>query len=459
MTMHSPSATPVRFRRFRDRRAAGRALAERLLPLREQCPIVLGLPRGGVPVAFEVARVLDAPLDVLVVRKLGVPFQPELGMGAVGEGGARVLDAATIRAARVTHEELRTVEERERVELERRVRMYRGGRSMIPLEGRTVIVVDDGIATGGTARAALQVARSHGARAVVLAVPVAAPESVRELADAADAIVAVETPTPFFAVGQWYEEFGQTTDDEVRALLGARAITDDEADDPPDDPPALADDPPIMIERDDEVVVATEALRLSGHLTVPHNARGLVLFAHGSGSSRHSPRNRLVANRLHDAGLATLLFDLLMPEEALDRANVFDVEMLAVRLLAATRWARRHPACGGLRIGYFGASTGAGAALWAAAEDRSIGAVVSRGGRPDLASPVLHVVRAPTLLVVGGDDTVVLRLNEEAAAQLRCEHRIAVVRGATHLFEEPGKLETAADLARDWFLRHLRPTE
>src|SRR5947209_14781870 len=149
---------------FRDRREAGQRLAERLSGLRGSRPLVLGLPRGGVPVAFEVARALDAPLDVMVVRKLGVPFQPELGMGAVGEGGVRVLDPHIVRVAQVTDDELAAVEARERVELERRVRMYRGDRSMIGLAGRTVIVIDDGIATGGTARAALQIARSHGAR-------------------------------------------------------------------------------------------------------------------------------------------------------------------------------------------------------------------------------------------------------------------------------------------------------
>jgi len=362
-----------------------------------------------------------------------------------------VLDPDTVRLARVTPDELVAVEARERAELERRVRLYRGDRPMMPLEGRTAIVVDDGIATGGTARAALQVARSHGARTVVLAVPVAAPESVRELAAVADAVVAVETPSPFFAVGQWYERFGQTTDDEVRALLEAAAEAADDA----DDPPGAVDDPPVETALDEQVVVRTGGLQLPGHLTVPPDAGGLVLFAHGSGSSRHSPRNRLVADRLHEGGVATLLFDLLSPEEALDRANVFDVELLAVRLLVATRWVRRHPACTGLPVGYFGASTGAAAALWAAAEEPTIGAVVSRGGRPDLASSRLEAVRAPTLLIVGGADTVVLRLNEEASARLRCEHRLAVVRDATHLFEEPGALEAAADLARGWFVDHL----
>jgi putative phosphoribosyl transferase len=453
MTIRLPHPMSTRARRFRDRREAGRALAERLETLRDEHPVVLALPRGGVPVAYEVARALRAPLDVMVVRKLGVPFQPELGMGAIGEDGARVLDPSTVRLARVTSDEIANVEARERAELERRVRLYRGDRPMIALTGRTAVVVDDGIATGGTARAALQIARSHGARRVVLAVPVAPPESLRELADVADEVVAVETPSPFYAIGEWYEQFSQTSDEEVRALLRAAGEPD---------PAAMADDlddPPAASLLDEEVTVASDGLRLPGHLTVPAGARGLVLFAHGSGSSRHSPRNQYVARQLQDAALATLLFDLLSPDEALDRANVFDVELLAVRLLAATRWARAQPACADLVIGYFGASTGAGAALWAAAEDPDVGAVVSRGGRPDLAQSRLHAVQAPTLLVVGGDDTVVLGLNREAAADLRCEHRLAVVRGATHLFEEPGALEAAARVARDWFLRYLSPAD
>ncbi|MEX1008588.1 MAG: phosphoribosyltransferase family protein [Acidimicrobiia bacterium] len=437
--------------RFRDRAEAGAALAQLLVQFRDEDPVVLALPRGGVPVAFEVARALQAPLDVIVVRKLGVPFQPELGMGAIGEEGVRVLDPHMVRVAQVTAEEIATIEMRERAELERRVRLYRGARPMISLEGRTVIVVDDGIATGGTARAALRIARLHGARRIILAVPVAAPETVRELADVADAIIAVQTPSPFLAIGEWYERFDQTTDDEVRTLLGAATTARSGSDDAIDTAPS---DEPIF---DGEVRIGTDGIRLPGHLTIPLGARGLVLFAHGSGSSRHSPRNQFVARHLQGAGLATLLFDLLSPDEALDRANVFDVELLAVRLLAATRWVRSQPPCAGLALGYFGASTGAAAALWAAAEDPSIRAVVSRGGRPDLAASRLGAVEAPTLLIVGGDDTVVIGLNEEAATRLRCEHRIEIVRGATHLFEEPGALEVVSGRAQAWFLRYLSP--
>jgi len=210
---------------------------------------------------------------------------------------------------------------------------------------------------------------------------------------------------------------------------------------------------------DDDVVVAPPRLAAPGHLTVPAAATGLVAFAHGSGSSRTSPRNRFVASRLHDAGVATLLFDLLSDDEARDRANVFDAELLAIRLLVATRWARGHPACSGLGVGYFGASTGAAAALLAAAEDPSVAAVVSRGGRPDLAGARLAAVVAPTLLIVGGADPTVRELNERAARRLRCEHGVVVIPGATHLFEEPGALDAVARYAASWFTHHLGPAE
>jgi dienelactone hydrolase len=200
-------------------------------------------------------------------------------------------------------------------------------------------------------------------------------------------------------------------------------------------------------------VPAGKAL-LHGDLGVPERATAAVVFAHGSGSSRLSPRNVYVADVLGDAGLATLLFDLLTDEEASDRRNVFDVPLLASRLDAATEWLRAQPDCRGLPVGYFGASTGAAAALWAAASDEHLFAVVSRGGRPDLAAPRLAQVQAPTLLLVGGADVTVLDLNRAAAAALTCEHDLVVVPGATHLFDEPGALEHVARLASRWFLLH-----
>jgi len=308
---------------FADRTEAGRRLADRLAQLRDQDVVVLGLPRGGGPVAAEVARRLGAPLDVLVVRKLG----------------------------------------------------------------------------GCTSRR-----------------------------------------------WQVYADFRPVPEEEIMALLG-RSV-----------PPAPArvpagDDPPL---RDEEVEVAVGPVLLAGRLTVPEHPLGVVVFAHGSGSSRHSPRHRYVARVLQEFGLATLLFDLLTPDGEADRANVVAGDLLADRLTAVLGWVREQPECRGLPVGLFGASTGTAAALWAAAApEADIAAIVSRGGRPDLAGPRLERVQAPTLLIVGGRDDVLLQLNEAAAARLRCEHRVVRVSGATHLFEEPGTLELAARLAREWFVAHL----
>jgi len=212
-----------------------------------------------------------------------------------------------------------------------------------------------------------------------------------------------------------------------------------------------------------EIAIHAARVALPGSLDLPSEAQGVIVFAHGSGSSRLSPRNLEVASALNEVRLGTLLFDLLTPGEAADRRNVFDIPLLAERLEAATAWLEAEPELGHLPIGYFGASTGAGAALWAAAgsprsASRSIAAVVSRGGRPDLAEPKLAEVRAPTLLIVGSRDTVVLGLNEAALALLTCEAELRTVEGATHLFEEPGTLDEVAVLAREWFSRHLAAT-
>jgi putative phosphoribosyl transferase len=212
------------------------------------------------------------------------------------------------------------------------------------------------------------------------------------------------------------------------------------------------------------VRVPLGSITLDGNLTLPEGARGVVLFAHGSGSSRHSPRNRHVAQMLNDANLATLLIDLLTSEEeAIDMRTAhlrFDIGLLAERLAAVTDWLAQYPDTRHIRIGYFGASTGAAAALVAAAErPRLIGAVVSRGGRPDLAGHALTRVQAPTLLIVGENDFEVIELNRAALAQLRCEKQLVIVPGATHLFEELGTLDEVARLARDWFEQHLAPAK
>ncbi|MET9914970.1 phosphoribosyltransferase [Streptomyces sp. NPDC006476] len=417
--------------RFQDRADAGRRLARRLEHLRGQDVLVLGLPRGGVPVAHEVARELGAALDVLVVRKLGVPWQPELAFGAVGDDGVRVLNDDVLLQAGVGPDAQRTVERAERAELERRSSLYRRQRSPVPLTGRTVVVVDDGLATGATAEAACRVVHDQGAGRVVLAVPVGPERTLRRLRQSADEVVCLHSPRFFGSVGAWYDAFPQVDDREVADLL-AQATR------------------PV---RDGDVDVPAGPVRLAARFTLPDQAPAVVAFAHGSGSGRHSPRNRYVADVLNRAGLGTLLLDLLTEHEEHDRHKVFDIVLLARRLGAAALWLRRAT---GLPVAYFGASTGAAAALEAAAEDFDIRAVVSRGGRPDLATPAaLDHVRAPTLLIVGSLDTRVLSLNRLAADWMRCDHRIAVVPGATHLFEQPGTLSAVADLAREWFTAHL----
>ena len=473
---------------FLDRSDAGRRLANRTLHLRGEDVVVLALPRGGVPVAAEVARALGAPLDVIVVRKLGVPVQPELGMGAIGEGDVRIINPEVVAITHVTDAEIAAVERRERAELDRRARRFRGDRPRTPLAGRTAVIIDDGIATGSTARAACQVARAQGAARVVLAVPVAPPSACTALAADADEVICLETPGHFLAIGEWYRDFSQTSDREVVSLLQRAAAErgpagaarpaggSGGADGPvprarptPDTggPARAAGGPspaggrapgPAAGPWGGEVVILAGPARLAGHLSTPGGGAGMVLFAHGSGSSRRSPRNRFVADVLATAGLGTLLFDLLTAEEGQDRANVFDIGLLAGRLGAVTRWVHGQPGLAGARVGYFGASTGAAAALWAAAEPGAdVAAVVSRGGRPDLAMPRLAAVRAPTLLIVGALDDAVLGLNREAQRHLHGEHQLAVVPGASHLFEEPGTLERAAGLARDWFTRYLAP--
>ena len=432
---------------FEDRRDAGRRLAGRLSGYRDERPVVFALPRGGVPVAYEISRALDAPLDVFVARKLGAPDQPEFGIGAVAPGGVRVLNELAVQRLGIPDDYLEGVTWRETAEVERRLRFFRGDRPEPEVAGRTAILVDDGLATGVTARAAVEALRRRRPGRLVLAAPVCAPQTAELLAQEVDDLVCLKSPSDLGAIGFWYRDFEQTPDEEVvRLLEGARREREGR------EGRGAAEERPVK--------VPVGAVELEGDLGVPAGARGVVLFAHGSGSGRRSPRNRYVARALREAGLGTLLIDLLTAEE--ERADLqtrhlrFDIGLLAGRLVAATGWLEREPDARNLRVGYFGASTGAGAALVAAAQrPEAVGAVVSRGGRPDLAGDALPRVEAPTLLIVGGDDAPVIGMNEEALSRMRAEKRLEIVPGATHLFEEPGALEEVARLAAGWFSRHL----
>ena len=354
-----------------------------------------------------------------------------------------------MHALGVRRAELEAVVARESSELERRRQLYRRGHPPLDLSGRDVILVDDGVATGVTAAVAARVLRARGAGRVIAAVPVSPPRAEETLGSFFDVFVSLSTPSRFTSVGSWYVDFAQTSDEEVVELLDAnlreRSTTL---------AARRAAGEPVL---DPEVSIPTrDGLRLPGSLMLPRHPRGLVVFVHGSGSSRHSPRNTAVARYLVRMGFATLLFDLLTEHEAADRRSVFDIGLLTTRLIDATNWAQKAPEVGGLPSGYFGASTGAAAALCAAAErPGDVRAVVSRGGRPDLANHALPRVSAPTLLIVGGNDWNVLEFNDEAATLLGGPQELAVVRGAGHLFEEPGALDRVAELAAGWFLRHL----
>ena len=437
--------------RYADRMEAGRALAKALETVAVKNPIVLGLPRGGIPVAAEVAKSMRWPLDVLVSRKLGAPGQPELGIGAVSEGDRTYIDRSLVDELGVPDDTLHASIARERREVHARAARFRRGRPFPDVQGRTVVLVDDGIAMGATIRAALKTLRPLMPERIIVAVPVAARQTVEALRREVDEVVAPLMPEDLYAIGAWYEDFRQVEDDEVDRLLHDAALV-----------PTEIEYPLTMASGSERLMkIHSAGVTLAGDLTLPDHAVGLVVFAHGSGSSRRSVRNRAVAEKLRERGLATLLFDLLTEqEEEEDRSTSalrFDVPLLAQRLLGAVDWALAREDIGHLPIGLFGASTGAAAALAVAAlRPSKVAAVVSRGGRPDLAMSSLAGVRAPTLLIVGGFDTEVLALNEEAYERLTCHKRLFVVPGATHLFEETGALDEVSQAAGRWFADSCR---
>ncbi len=431
---------------FLDRSDAGQKLAAELLKRDYHAPLVYALPRGGVPVAAEVAEALGAPLDLILVRKIGAPSNPEVALAAVVEGDPpeRIVNETVMRHSGADQVYLERETRRQVEEMQRRRERYIGDRGRNDAAGKTAIVVDDGLATGTTMKAALIALRRWGAARVVIAIPVAPASEIPVLQELADDVICLVADPWFRGVGGAYADFRQLSDEETVDYL-RRAWTVEGT-------PAAG----TTLSR----TATIGSLGLQGDLVVPPDTLGIILFAHGSGSSRHSPRNREVAARLNEIGFATLLMDLLTPDEAADRRNVFDIPLLADRLLQADLWIASKPELAGLPLGLFGASTGAAAALQAAAElGERIAAVVSRGGRPDLAGSRLSEVSAPTLLIVGGSDTQVLDLNRTALAQLTCEKLLRIVPGAGHLFEGPGEMDVVTEMAGTWFQRHLARTD
>ncbi|QDK44583.1 erythromycin esterase [Bdellovibrio sp. ZAP7] len=422
--------------RLENRVQAGKLLAEKFSNFELYNPIVLALPRGGVPVAAEISSVLQCPLDVVGIKKIGAPQNPEFAIGAVGEDGTVILNQNTVRSLNVDSSYIKKTAALKSKDLKEQLRRFRGNTNRQSMNGRDIIVVDDGLATGATMTVALRMLRKQNPRKIFVALPVAAPDSVAQIKELADEVFCLMTPKNFTSVGIWYEEFDQVSDEEVIAKLKeSRSNTE--------------------FIRELELTIDGDNISLPGNLNLVPNGKGLIIFAHGSGSSRNSPRNQYVATELNKVGFSTLLFDLLSDEESKNRANVFNIPLLAQRLLLAVRTMKALPETEKLSIGFFGASTGAGAALHAAAEiPDKLFAVVSRGGRPDLADDMLKFVKAPCLLIVGGNDEPTLSLNKKALTSLQSAE-LVIVPGATHLFEEEGALTEVVEEASSWFQKHL----
>lgn len=433
---------------YRDRHHAGVVLARELSHYSGANALVVAIPHGGVPVGAAVARALAAELDILVVHKLGVPGHPYIAAGALASSGAANINHRAIGSLGLSSVALEQALEKERIELEQRERELHGGRPARSVVGRTVIVVDDGIATGVTLRTAITALRARGASQVVVAVPVAPARALEELRREADQVVCPLVAAPFFTIGQSFEDFSRVSPSFVKQLLEEHEASVESV---RLSVPATSRDLPI----------AVGDVRIAGTLTVPHQARGLVVFLHGSGSNRFSPRNAFVARALERAGFATLLVDLLTAEEqAIDGETQelrHDVSLSAARAVAILDWLEHEPTLRALPLGLFGASSGAAAALIAAARrPKRVAAIVSRGGRPDLAEQVLPEVSAPVLMLVGADDHAVLELNRAAALRLNATHRLELVSGAGHLFEGPGSIEQAAELGTRFFRERLQ---
>lgn len=413
---------------FADRAEAGRRLAERVRSLAVVDPIVVALPRGGVAVGAELARALRVPLDILLVRKIGVPGNPEYGVGALTEDGHVAYDDAALARLGLSRSVLDTTVMAEREELQRRRETYRGDHQPPRLSGRDVIVVDDGLATGATARAALAMARRQRPARLSLAVPVGNLAAVDDLREQVDRLVVLTAPANFRAVGEWYRDFTQLSDAHVRSVLAelTPAASAGTAQRPVRIPAGEAD-----IEAD----------------YTPARGVGTVVVA--VDRDRASARYRSLAAALRRGGLATLVLDL-GPESTGDERD----SGAGKRLTAAVRWLR--PATTDDVVGLCGVGTGADAVLRAAAElPDDVGAVVTCGGRLDTAESVLGRVHAPTLALVEGEDSFVRELAEWAAAHMGARHEVREVAGVDRLLTDPRAWEEVGGAASEWFLRAL----
>jgi putative phosphoribosyl transferase len=463
---------------FADRTDAGTALALSLsMFATEQDVIVLGLARGGVPIARRVADTLGTPFGVLVARKIGVPGIEEVALGAIAEGIDTIVTDSVAWYIGVPNQIVERLANNERPELERRARLYRDNGPLPDLRGRMVILVDDGLATGSTLRAAARVIRAQRPRRLVAAVPVASALGLKELRAEVDELITVVVPENFQTVSAMYEDFATVTDEDVLALLG-RPVDKPSSTIPRDTSDRItlaaryADGERIVRERRVEIPIRDGVI--VGDLGVPRrvrdpkratyfdDVRGLAILVHGGGSSRDSYRNRYIAGRLRLNGYATLRLDLLTRDEqqrdVVDASLRFDVDRMSSRLAAACEWVLSKGIAGAFRTILVGSSTGAAVALATAAERPwRIVAVVARGGRVDLATELLPRITMPVMLIVGEEDEETLQNNRRAMRSLPRSARLVRIAGASHTFEEPGALGAVAEHAAKWLDRVSQP--
>jgi putative phosphoribosyl transferase len=426
---------------FTDRPEAGRLLAERLQLFRSADPVVIGLTRGGVPVASEVARTLQAPLEVIAVTPLSLPGQEEHRIGAIAEDGTRFVMRRALAQGPVGAREVLGIERRARTRLDRQVARLRSGQAARMLGGRTVIIVDDGLVTGSSARVACAVARGRGATRVVVALPVAAPAGLPAVAELADDIVTIQTVDDVISVGRWYADFRQTGDEEVRSLLTVRPGQTGPM-------PVFAGSASAAPAREVSVPVASDPLlRVPAVVACPRQASMLIICPHASSRTRFSARQGLIAAILNNAGLATAQVDLLSAGEELAAGAVPHVARLTDRLRAVTRSLGE----GFGAVGYLAAGPVSAAALRAAsAEDSRVTSVVCLSGRPDLARP-FGPRNVRTLLLAGAEDSVSRRLLRDVLENSGRDYELTTIRDADDLLRDPESLVRAAERARDWF--------
>ncbi len=422
--------------RFGDRADAGRRLGERLSLLRSADAVVLGVPPGGVPVAFEVARRLGAPLDVVGVVPVSAPLQPNLTIGAVGEYGVYLLNRRLTDRLSVSRSWLYQEITQTAARLQNATLRLRANRPAVTLRDRTVILVADAVGGSMMIRTAAKVARRRGARQVVLATPVISVGAEARLRRDMDRVVCLQEVTDSSALTHCYDQAGPVSDRKIRRLLAVAAGTQ----------------PDIAC----RITVPAGDTRLHGILTVPMGAVGLVVLVAGALRTT-SPLNRAMAAHFDRDGLATLLLDLVGPHEAVPPEPAIDAPAMARRLAAATSRAVERPELAALPIGYFGSESGAATALIAAAGPPPVSAVVCCAGQTDPAAEWLRWISAPTMFIAGGWDTQVLEANRRARKSLRCESAVEVMSGTAQSLDEPAVRARIADLSATWLLHGLQP--